>query len=139
MELFKCQDVSIGLDSFFTFSNGVSYVHHSLFSQGCSYLLCTQRQLPTPDNSFGSVESFMWVALYFCCMKSFSFLMFSACLQMSSSKSRFPFLVFLTFWGVSSCFHNFFYEEREELHQADILQRFNDNESEEVCCISLRV
>ena len=38
--LIKCQDVSVGLDSFFAFSDGdSSYICNSLFSQGWYYLL----------------------------------------------------------------------------------------------------
>ena len=46
----KYQDVSVGLDLFFAFSNGRSYVCNSLFSQGWCYLLfCSEcRLLITP-------------------------------------------------------------------------------------------
>ena len=39
----------------------------------------------------------------------------------------------------SLCRHIFFYEERREFGLADLLQRFNNNESGEVCCLILRV
>ena len=72
MGLVKCQDVSVGLNLFFVFSNGSSNVCNSLFSQGCCNLLfCSQHLLPTPDNSFGSVKSFMQVGSTFWIMKSF--------------------------------------------------------------------
>ena len=53
----KCQDVSVGLYSLFAFSDGdSSYICNFLFSQGWCYLLfCSQCQLPTSDNSLGSV------------------------------------------------------------------------------------
>ena len=75
MRLIKCQDVSVGLDSFFAFSDGDSfYVCNSRFSQGWCYLLfCSQCQLPTLDNSLGSVEFLMWVGSAFRCMKGFYF------------------------------------------------------------------
>ena len=70
----KCQDVSVSLDSFFAFSNGdSSYICYCLFSQGWCYLLCCQCQLPTPDNSYGSIASFMRVGPAFYQMKDFHF------------------------------------------------------------------
>ena len=74
--LIKYQDVSIGLDSFFAFSGGdSSYICNSLFSQGwCNLLFCSQYQLPTPDNSLGSVEFLMWVRSAFRRMIGFLFL-----------------------------------------------------------------
>ena len=43
MGLIKCQDVSVGLDLYFAFFNGNSYVCNSQFSQGWHYLLfCSQ-------------------------------------------------------------------------------------------------
>ena len=66
--LIKCQDVSVGLDSFFAFSNGDSYIWNSLFSQGCS-----QSQLLTLDNSLGSVEFLMRVGPVFRRKKGFHF------------------------------------------------------------------
>ena len=67
MRLVKCQDVSVGLDSFLAFSNGDSYVCNSLFSKDCCYHI-------------------------------FIFNMFSACIQLSTSTSKFLFFVFLRFF-----------------------------------------
>ena len=39
--------------------------------------------------------------------------------------------------GGSPCCNNLFFEERRKLSQADFLQRFNNNESREVCCLIL--
>ena len=51
-----------------------SYICNSLFSQDWYYLLfCSQCQLPTPDNSLGSVEFLMWVGSAFHRMKGFYF------------------------------------------------------------------
>ena len=85
-ELIKCQDVSVGLDSFFAFSDGDSfYICNSLFSQGWCYLIfCSQCQLSTPDNSLENVELYI-----------------SACLGLSTSTSKLPFLVFLTVFGLA--------------------------------------
>ena len=103
MGLIKCHDVSVGLDSFFAFYDGdSSYICNSLFPQGWCYLLfCSQCQLPTPDNSFRSVEFLMQVGSAFHCMKGFIFNMLSACLQLSTLTSKFPFLVFLTVFRVA--------------------------------------
>ena len=38
--LVKCQDISVGLDSFFFFCRGSSNVCNFLFSQGCWHLFC---------------------------------------------------------------------------------------------------
>ena len=67
--------LSVELDSLFAFSYGdSSYVCNSLFSLGSCYLLfCSQCQLPTPDNPFGSVEFSMWVGSAFRRMKGFYF------------------------------------------------------------------
>ena len=71
--LIKCQDVSVGLDSLFAFSDGdFSYICNSQFSQGWCYLLfCSQCQLSTPDNSLGSIQFLMWVGSAFHRMKGF--------------------------------------------------------------------
>ena len=60
----------------------------------------------------------------------FSFLIFSACLRLSTSTIRFPFLVFLAFFGLALIFINFSLKKMGEFSQVDLLQRFNDNESE---------
>ena len=75
MELIKCQDVAVGLDLFFAFSNrDSSDVCHSLFSQHYCHLLCySQGQIPTSDNSFGCVQSFMWICSAFGSMENFHF------------------------------------------------------------------
>ena len=52
MELIKFQDVAVGLDLFFAFTNGDA--------SGICHVLCySQEQLPTSDNSFGCIQSFM--------------------------------------------------------------------------------
>ena len=73
--LIKCYNVSVGLDSFFAFSDRDSYyICNSLFSQDwCYHLFCSQCQLPTPDNYPGSVEFLMWVGSAFHCMKVLHF------------------------------------------------------------------
>ena len=72
--LIKYQDVSVGLDSFFAFSNGDSYICNSLFPYGWCYLVfCSQCQHPTPDNSFERVEFLMRVRSAFRSMKGFHF------------------------------------------------------------------
>ena len=73
--LIKCQDVSVDLDSFFTFSNeDSSYICNSLFSQRrCFLLFCSQCQPLTPDNTLGSVEVLMRVGPAFRRMKGFYF------------------------------------------------------------------
>ena len=73
--LIKYLDIRVGLDLFFTFSNGdSSYVCNSLFSQNWFYLLfCNQCQLPTPHNSLGSLEFFMQIGSEFRRMKDFYF------------------------------------------------------------------
>ena len=63
--------------------------------------------------------------------------MLSACLRLSTLTCKLPFLV-LSFQS-SPCRNNFFYEERQELGGTNLLQRFNNNESGEVCCLILRV
>ena len=81
--------------------------------------------------------SFSWgYALHFVVRKVFICNMLSACLRLSISTSISCFLS--SFWS-SSCRNNFFFEERQEFGEADLLQRFNDNESGEVCCLILRV
>ena len=64
--------------------------------------------------------------------------MLSACLQLSTSTTKLLFLVFFSFRS-SLCRNNFFYEERWEFGKANLLQRFNNNESGEVCCFILWV
>ena len=71
--------------------------------------------MPTPDNSLGSVEFLMRVGSAF-----------SACLQLSTSTSKLPFLVFLAAFRVALV-EITFYEERQEFGKADLLQRFNKN------------
>ena len=66
MELIKCQDVAIGLDLFFAFSNGDSF-------DVCHLLCYSQGQLPTTDNSFGCVQSFMWICSAFGSVENFPF------------------------------------------------------------------
>ena len=74
MGLIKFQDVSGSLGLYFAFSNGDSYIYNSLFSQGWCYLLfCCHCQLPTPHNSFGSVELLMQIGSAFRRMKNFYF------------------------------------------------------------------
>ena len=67
MGLIKWQDVGVGLDLFSAFSNGDSSgVCHALFPQNCCYLLCSsQGQLPTYDDSFRSVLSFVYICSAF--------------------------------------------------------------------------
>ena len=66
--------------------------------------------------------------------------MFSACLRLYTSTSKFPFRIFfLTFFSVALVEMIFFYKERWQFGKADLLQRFNDNELGEVCCLTLRV
>ena len=78
VELVKCQDVRVGLDSLLAFSDEDStYVCNPLFSQGSFYLLfCNQHQLPTPDKSLGNVEFLMQVGSAFRRMKIFIFCAF---------------------------------------------------------------
>ena len=66
MGLVKCQDVDVGLYSFFAFSNGdSSYVCNFPFSQDRCYLLfCIQSQLPTSGHSFVSHRVRLCVWLY---------------------------------------------------------------------------
>ena len=74
MGLIKCKDVSVGLDSAFTFSDGYSYIFNLLFSKGWNNLLFRgQCRYPTPDNSLGSVEFLMRVDSAFRRMKGFYF------------------------------------------------------------------
>ena len=102
MELIKCQDVSVGLDSFFAISSGnPSYIYYSLFSQGWCYILfCNQCQIPIPENSYGNIESLMKVGSAFRRVKGF-FNMLSASLQLSTATSKLLSLVFLTIFGVA--------------------------------------
>ena len=99
MELVECQDVGVGFDFSPPFLIVILLMFVTLFSQGYRHLFCCQCQLPTPDNSFGSVEFFMWVGLVV--WKIFFFNMFSTCLQLSTSTYKFLFLIFLTFFGVA--------------------------------------
>ena len=140
MGLIKCQDVIVGLNSFFAFANGDSYICNSLFPQGWCYLIfCSQCQLPTPDNSLGSVEFLMWVGSVFRWMKSFHFL-YAFCLPLAVHLDwQVSVLGFLNSFLSSSCRNNFFFEERREFGLADLLQRFNNNDSGEVCCLILQV
>ena len=66
MKLIKCQDVAVGLDLFFTFSNGDT-------SDICHLLCYSQGQLPTSDNSFGCVQSFVWICSAFGSVENFHF------------------------------------------------------------------
>ena len=63
----SCLDVGVGLGLFFTFSNSNSSdVCHSLFFENYCHLLCySQGQLPTSDNSFISIQSFMGICFTF--------------------------------------------------------------------------
>ena len=74
-ELIKRQDVSVGLDSLFAFSDGDSfYICNSLFSpRGCYPLFCSQCQFPIPDNFLGSVQFLMPVGSAFCRVKGYHF------------------------------------------------------------------
>ena len=94
-------DVGVGFD-IFSFSNrNSSYVCDPLFSQGCRHLLfCCQRQLLIPDNYFWCVEFFLAGRLCIWLNGRFFFNMFSACLRLSTSTSKFQFLIFWTFFGV---------------------------------------
>ena len=138
--LVKCQDVSVGLDSLIAFSDGDSfYICNSLFSKGWCYLLfCSQCQLLTPDNSLGSVEFLMWVGSAFCRIKVFHF-WYVVCLPPAVHLDKQVAIhCFLNSFRSSPCRNDFCYEERREFGEAD-LQRFNSNESGEVCCFILRV
>ena len=75
MELIKCQDVAVGLDLFFAFSNGDSsdVVISSAISKG-NFLL-----LITPFNVFGLSCGY---ALHLAMWKIFILRRFSACLQL---------------------------------------------------------
>ena len=75
MGLIKYQDVGVGLEWFFVFSNGDSSdVCDSMFSQGCCYLLCcSQGQLPTSDNPFRNVQSFVGICSAFATVEAFHF------------------------------------------------------------------
>ena len=64
----------------------------------CYLLTCIRFQLPTPDNSLGSVEFLMQEGSAFRRMKGFHFS--SACLRLSNSTSKLSFLVFLKVFGV---------------------------------------
>ena len=64
--------------------------------------------------------------------------MFSACLRLSTSTSKLPFLVFLTFFGLALVDITFSMR-KDEFGSSYLLQRFNNNESGEVCCLILRV
>ena len=66
MQLIKCQDVAVGLDLFFTFSNGDT-------SDICHLLCYSQGQLHTSDNSFGCVQSFVWICSAFGSVENFHF------------------------------------------------------------------
>ena len=100
--LIKCQDVSVGLDSFYAFSSGdSSYICNSLFSQSwCNLLLCSQCQfllLITPLDYGVSHASRLCILSY----ERFLSLMFSVCLWVYPSASKLPFLVFLTVFGLA--------------------------------------
>ena len=106
--LIKCQDVGVGLD-LLLFSNGNSSdVCQAPFSQGYSHLLCcSQGQLPTFDNSFRSVQSFMRLCSAFGCAEVFHLEnVLSLPLAVHLNKQIW---VFLTFLGGSSCCDNFFF------------------------------
>ena len=94
MELIKCQDVAVGLDLFFAFSNGDSSdVCHSLFSQHYCYLLCySQGQLLLMITPLDVFTVLCGYALYLAVWKIFILRMFSACLQLFTKTSKFPFL-----------------------------------------------
>ena len=66
MDLIKCQDVAVGLDLFFAFSNGDS-------SDVCHLHCYSQGQLSTSDNSFGCVQSFVWICSAFGRVENFHF------------------------------------------------------------------
>ena len=66
MELIKCQDVDVGLDLFFAFSNGDS-------SDVCHRLCYSQGKLPTSEYYFGCVQSFMWICSAFGSVENFHF------------------------------------------------------------------
>ena len=67
MGLVKCPDVDVGLDLLSALSNSNSSdLCRSLFSQGCCHRhCCSQSQLPTPDNSFKCVQSFLVICFAF--------------------------------------------------------------------------
>ena len=77
-------------------------------------------------------------ALNFVLWMVFIFNMLFACLQLSTSTSKLPFLVFLTVFG-EVLEEIFFYKERREFDKADLIQTFNKNASGEVCCLILQV
>ena len=72
MGLVECQDVSNHISLHTTLSDCDSFdVGHSLFSQGCCHLCCSQRQLPTSDNSLRCVPFFMKICFTFTCVEAF--------------------------------------------------------------------
>ena len=101
--LIKCQDLGIGLELFFAFSNGdLSHVCHYLFSQRCCHLVCCSKsQLPTSDKSFGYVQSFVCRCFGFSCVEHFHFLDVFSLRSLSTSTWKIPFFVFLTFCWVA--------------------------------------
>ena len=102
--LIKCQDMCISLDFLSALSNDSSDVRHALFSQGCCHLCCCQRQVPTSDNSFRSVLSWGYT-LHLVEWKRFILRIFSDCLRLFNSISKFPFCVFFRFWRGRSRSH----------------------------------
>ena len=94
MELIKCQDVAVGLDLFFVFSNGDSSdVCHSLFSQCYSPLLCySQGNFLLLITSLDVFSILCGYVLHLAVWKIFILRMFSVCLQLFTSTSKFPFL-----------------------------------------------
>ena len=88
MRLIKCQNLGVGLDLLLAVSNGdSSEVCHSLFSRRCCHCLCSsQHQLPTSDNSFGSVQSFMGICSAFSQVETFHLDVFSLTLAVYIDK-----------------------------------------------------
>ena len=100
--LLKFQNVSVSLDSFFAFSNGNSpYDCKSLFSKvgaiPSSVANANSILLITPWEVFSLSCGY---ALHYLVWKLFIFNMFSAFLQLSTSTSRFQFIVF-RFWRLA--------------------------------------
>ena len=122
MGLTKCRDVSVGLDSFFAFSNGdYSYIVNSLFSKSWCYLFFwSQCQLPIPDNSIGNAEFFMRVGSGFCRIKSFLFY-YVFCLPLAVHLDlQVSVPGFLECFRGSSSRNNFFGEKRREFILTDL-------------------
>ena len=116
--LIKYQDVGIGLDLLSAFSNGVSSDgYHSLFSRGCCHLLYySQGQLPTSDNSFKSVQSFMRICSAFGHVEAFHLEdVFSLPLAVYLNK-KISILSFLhVFWGIALVAITFSIKKEENL------------------------